>query len=68
MRHRKREKQAPCKEPNAGLDPTSQDHVLSPQTSEPPPTAEPPRCPQIPVLSDLETCASPPDPLLQLGI
>ena len=29
QRDRQREKQAPCREPNAGLDPGSQDHTLS---------------------------------------
>ena len=29
QRHRQREKQAPCREPNVGLDPRSQDHTLS---------------------------------------
>ena len=29
QRHRRREKQAPCEEPNAGLNPRPQDHALS---------------------------------------
>ena len=29
QRHRQREKQAPCKEPDVGLDPGSQNHALS---------------------------------------
>ena len=29
QRHRKREKQAPHREPDVGLDPGSQDHALS---------------------------------------
>ena len=29
QRHRQREKQAPCREPNAGLDPSLQDHAVS---------------------------------------
>ena len=29
QRHRQREKQAPCKEPNAGLNPRPRDHSLS---------------------------------------
>ena len=28
QRHRQREKQAPCKEPNVGFDPGSQDHAM----------------------------------------
>ena len=27
-RHRQREKQAPCKKPNVGFDPGSQDHTM----------------------------------------
>ena len=29
QRHRPREKQAPCREPNVGLDPHTRDHALS---------------------------------------
>ena len=29
QRHRQREKQAPCREPDVGLDPRTRDHALS---------------------------------------
>ena len=31
QRHRQREKQAPCREPHAGLDPEPRDHTLGPR-------------------------------------
>ena len=42
QRHRQREKQAPCKEPNVGLDPRTPGSPLSQGRGS---TAEPPRCP-----------------------
>ena len=43
MRERQREKQAPRWEPDVGLEPRSQDHILSQRHS----TTEPPSCPRI---------------------
>ena len=44
QRHRQREKQAPCREPDEGLDPVTQDHALGPKSD-----AQPLSHPGIPI-------------------